>query len=326
MMSFKNYLKESVFNPLKHNDLTKNPARIEVFLQKIKDGEPFMTTKGMFVVDKKHYDDLKTAMPGKGLRTILSGKLDNKIARLTYPGDFLKTAEFGGKGKGSGVAAEDAELRSFTNKLNDILAKEGGAIKLDIGGRTVECAGIISTPNPGGRDPKSDFSIVNSKGDQVAWISHKAGTKASSFQQYGGLSDKVFSTNKEVKKFMEDVKKIVGDEGMKSGQSFKRKCKNKDVICKSVYGTQFTGAKGNRGINNVDEFHLGTMKLAKKGRKYTITSLHKGLNGDIPDGDFACIYFIRYNRRRGTAAGVTVENSRVGIFAAAKAVSTTKEI
>lgn len=324
MISFKRFLMEN-FIQLKHVDLTKRGgARVSVFLQKVQDGDAFTTTKGAVVLDKSQYNSLKDAMYEKGFSATLKGKLGRKLIQVKYPHDFLKTPEFGGKGAGAGVAAENAELRLFTRELENVFAREKERlIKLRIGGRTVMCTGIISTPNPGGRDPKADFSIVGEDGKtQVAWISHKAGRTASDFQQYGGLSDNVFKTNDEVKKFMQDVAKEAPD-GLQSGQSFMRVAKDARVINQSIYGTGYGGA---RGINNVDEFHQGNMRLKKSGSIYKITSTHEGKNGDKLDGDYTPIYYIRYDARPANAAGVQVKNGRVGVFPRKKAASTVKEI
>ena len=88
-------------------------------------------------------------------------------------------------------------------------------------------------------------------GDQVAWISHKAGSKSSDFQQYGGLTDKgtggVFQRNKQVLAFVEKIKELY-PEGMKSGNSVFRKIKmngdGKDIALRSIYGIDYGKARG----------------------------------------------------------------------------------
>lgn len=325
MLSFRKFLMETQFIQLKHVDLTKRGgARVGVFLQKIKDGDAFTTKKGAVVLDKDQYKELEARMYEKGFSATLSGKMGSRLIQVKYPQDFLKVPEFGGKGAGAGVAAENAELKLFMRKMDDVFEKEGERlINLRIGGRTVKCTGIISTPNPGGRDPKADFSIVGEDGKtQVAWISHKAGRTASDFQQYGGLSDTIFRSDKEVKDFMNDVKKQAPD-GLQRGQSFMRVAEDPKLINRSIYGTEYGRA---RGINNVDEFHQGNMELRKSGNYYTIRSTHMGKNGDKLTGEYAPILYIRYDARPANAGGVQVKNGRVGVFPRKKAASTAKEI
>lgn len=316
---------ETKFNQLKHNDLTKRGgARIEVFLQKIIDGDAFTTTKGAIVLDKDQHKDLKERMYAPGFSSELVGKIGSRRAKVRYPHDFLKTPEFGGKGAGSGVAAEDAALRYFKARLEEVFAKEGERlIKLKIGGRVVYLTDVISTPNPGGRDPKADFSVIGADGEtQVAWISHKAGRTASDFQQYGGLSDAVFQSDPEVKAFMNDVKDMAPD-GLERGQSFMRVAKSAKLINRSIYGVDFGRS---RGINNVDEFHQGNMNLVKSGGSYVIKSTHMGKNGDELSGDYSPILYIRYDARPANAGGVSVKNGRVGIFPKKKAARTAIEL
>lgn len=329
MKGFKQFIREKYVD-LKHSDLTKRGgARTQVFIQKVKDSEPFMTKKGAVVLDKKQLPDIKKGMETRGYSDDLTGKTTTtkKPTRVKYSKEFLKTPEFGGKGAGAGTAAEDAHLKMFIKELDAVFVKENQPIiKLRINGRTVECAGIISTPQRGRRAPKSDFSIIDSQQKEVAFISHKAGKKPSDFQQYGGLSDKAFANNKEVIKFVKDLKKEF-PEGLKSGQSAFRFVKNKDIINMSVYGLDVGTTPG---IDNVDEFHQGPMLLKKLAgdATYEITSTHKGTNGSNVEGDgYAAIYYARYTGDRGAnVAGEFIDNARIGVFPRANAAKTAKEI
>lgn len=329
MLRFKQYLREKYVD-LKHSDLTKRGgARTQVFIQKVKDSEPFMTKKGAVVLDKKQLPDIEKGMQTRGYSDDLTGKTtkDKKSTRVKYSKEFLKTPEFGGKGAGAGTAAEDAHLKMFIKELDKVFVKENQPIiKLKINGRTVECAGIISTPQRGRRAPKSDFSIIDSQQNEVAFISHKAGKKPSDFQQYGGLSDKAFADNKEVIKFIKDLKKEF-PEGLKSGQSAFRFVKDKKIINMSVYGLDVGKAPG---IDNVDEFHQGPMLLRKLpgDATYEITSTHKGTSGSNVEGDgYAAIYYARYTGDRGArVAGEFIDNARIGVFPRANAAKTAKEI
>ena len=329
MLSFKQFLNE-LYVDLKHSDLTKRGgARTQVFVQKVKDGEPFLTKKGAVVLDRGHLDDIEKGMEKRGYRDTFAGT-DTKTkrpVRVNYSKEFLKTPEFGGKGAGAGTAAEDAYLKNFTKVLEKVFATENQPIiSLQINGRTVECAGIISTPQKGRRAPKSDFSIVSATGEEVAWLSHKAGTKPSQFQQYGGLSDSAFSENPEVKQFVMDLKKLYPN-GLERGNSAYRPCTDIAIINMSVYGTAYGGVPA---AENVDEFHQGTLKLKKLAGNatYEITSSHKGSNGSILNsGGYEPIYYARYTGDRGArVAGEFIENARIGVFPSAKAAKTSKLI
>lgn len=317
-----------MYNPLQHNDLIKRgPDRLDNFIYMIKEGKMFLTKMGLAKIDPiKDLKALREAMLKSGYSNKFPAKKENgqKVV-LQYPKDFLKTPEFGGKGAGSGTAAEDRHLTIFRKELQAILDKEKALfIELQIGGRVVKCSDIISTPKGlSRRDPKADFIILDYDGNHVGFISHKDGTLPTHFQQYGGLSDDAFNIP-EVKKFIQDLAKFYPS-GLVSGVSVKRKVTSQDVIMKSIYGVEYGGKPG---IQNVDEFHQGTMSLIKTGKVYTITSSHKGLNGDkISAKGYEPIYYARYTSDRGAnIAGMFIGKARVGVFPAAKAAATAIEI
>lgn len=304
---------------LKHNDLRKDQSRSDMFLSKIKSEEEFLTTKGLVKIDKKEYDEFVTGMTTSGF----SKKVKTNKGFIQYPHQFYKTGEFGGRGKGSGVAAENAALKIAQANLEKVLSKEKDPyITLKIGKRTVQCTDIISTPNPGGRDPKSDFAILDLKRNMVAHISHKAGRNASGFQQYGGVTD--LPNESEIENFVKDVLKIKPN-GLEGGDTFYRKLKSNKIANKSIYGVDYGSSKVT--INNVDEFHQGTMNFVKRGNSYIITSLHKGKSGDVPrNNPYEPILVARYNRRAGRYGSLNLPNSRIGIFPMAKVSRNAKEI
>ena len=323
MLRFKSFLLEydmsSNWKVLGHSDLLKYGGdRLETFFLKIKDGEEFLTTKGLVKINKSEYDTLKMEMPSKGFSKTIS---TNK-GPVKYPKDFYKTPEFGGKGKGAGTAAEDRYLNNFIKELDRVMEEENQpVITLIMGGRKVECAGIISTTQTGRRAPKSDFTIFDSKGTGVAWISHKAGKTGKDFQQYGGLTDPIYNNISDVQKFAADVIKAY-PEGLTSGQTFYRSIKDPKVIGISVYGLEY-GSKA-RSKENVDEFHQGNMTLSKRGPGlYEIKSAHKGMNGDIPKGSWEAKYVARYTNN---VKYLGIKNARVGIFPNDKIPGTAEEI
>lgn len=339
MLRFKTFLREfkmkNPFNPLKITDLRKDENRVLMFIKKIKEKEPFATDgKGDVTIPMSELDAVNKFMkaddgkfPARGSSMVVN----TSGGKLKIPGSFLKTGDFGGRGAGSGTNAETMAMNHFNDGLNKILQREGvPQIKLRLNGRTVMCAAMVKTEGKyGGYEPKSDMTIVDDKGKPVAFISHKAGSTAKHYQQYGGLSDKALPTkyrnNRDIKKFMQDVAKERPD-GLRSGDSFYRPIKDKNLIAMMMYGPEY--GKGPT-ISNVDEFHLGNMILKGKGEgPYTITSNHKGTNGEIPKGQFEAVLFIRFQARRGDArsAGETVKNARVGVFPLAKISSTTKRI
>lgn len=340
MKSFKEYIVETdlkmttLFNPLSIGELRKDEKRVLTFIKKVREGELFATVRHGEVTIKKTQlvsvtrfmqADGKFPAPRTTLNVITSG------GTLTIPNDFLKTGEFGGRGVGSGTSAETLAMNNFNEHLGKILQKEGLAkIKIKINGRVVECATMGKTEGKfAGREPKSDMSILNLKGLPVAYISHKAGSSAKDYQQYGGVSEDAlpakYKGNEFIKRFMVAVNAL-RPTGLKSGDSFYRTITDPELVKVLMYGPCFGGKPS---INNVDEFHLGNMTLKGKGSgPYEIISSHKGTNGDMPDGQFEAVLLIRFQGTRGAAraAGEVVKNARVGIFPIAKISRTTKKI
>tara|TARA_R110000744_G_scaffold76051_3_gene150914 strand:- start:1998 stop:3011 length:1014 start_codon:yes stop_codon:yes gene_type:complete len=337
MLRFITYFREAVemknpFNPLKITDLVKDENRVLTFIKKVEQGEPFITVKrGDFIIPRKFADEVKSFMTAgeKGKFPVKGSSM--VVAGLKIPSDFLKTGEFGGRGQGSGTNAEVQAMNYFNDNLNKILKQESVPyITLKINGRKVECMTMVqSTGKYKGAEPKSDFSILDHKMNPVAFISHKAGTSAKSYQQYGGVSKQAlpskYENHPEIKKFMQDVKKLQ-PKGLESGQSFYRSIKDNNLIGLMKYGPEY-GSK--TSIHNVDEFHLGNMNLIGRGQgPYTIKAVESGTNGKMPKGQSEAVLFIRYQARRGDAraAGEVVPNARVGVFPLAKTSRTSKKI
>lgn len=301
---------------LQHGDLRKyGGERLDRFLEKIKNGESFITKKGEVVISKSEYARLLPIMNERGFNTtIKAGSIT-----LKYPADFYKTPEFGGRGIGSGTRTEKFALTKFKDHLDETLINnKTNAIKLLIGGRYVECASVIPTSNKGyGKAPKSDFTIIDLNKKEVAWISHKNGKSAKDFQQYGGLTSPKFNNVVELNYFLNSV-----PNQFTSGMSYNMKVTDKSVILMSVYGLEYS-IGGKRSAQNVDEFHQGEMKLKKIGNAFEIVSSHKGINGEVPTGGYACYYLGRYGSKENNKG---IKNCRLGVFPMDKVPRSSKEI
>ena len=280
------------YRPLTPSELLKpgREGRIDTFFDKIKAGEEFLLTNGKLIKLKKDLDLETLAMSAYKAR-------DNKaLGALKFTSttgtqykfaDFAKSAEFGGKGGGSGTVAEDAALADVKKKLTALLEEEKTPyVKVKIGKEVVHMAEIISTPGT----PKSDFHVLDEKGNEVAWISHKKGRKANDFQQYGGMPE--IGDEAEVRKFAEDVKKILGGKRLPMKTAFARPVTAKSVIMKSLYGKEYKASKAS-GRQNINVLYQGPMSFTKAGGNYKITSNHTVVHGEVPDGDYECYYYCR---------------------------------
>ena len=309
------------FVSLKNTDFNKDENRGNNFLKKIKEGSKFSTVaKGDVTIPKIMHDEVMVflqAVDGKYPERGTSMMIQTSNGKLKIPHDFLKTGEFGGRGEGSGTDAETAAMNDFNDKLNKLLKSlNKSSVRVMINRRIVECAQMVKTEGKyNGKEPKSDMTIIDAHNKPVAYISHKAGSSAKDFQQYGGVSNMALPTryhnNPEIKSFMEGVLRE-RPEGLASGDQFYKEVKDASLVKIMMYGPKY--ASNTPGISNVDEFHLGNMSLqGAKGATYKIVSSHKGTNGDMPRGDYAATFIVRAQFRRSpaVAAGVTVENARI---------------
>lgn len=301
-----------MFKVLSHNDLTKRGGeRLTTFVNMINDGKHFITEKGLVVLDKTQTvngikvdtHQLLALMHKSGFSAEFTGVTDkNQKVKVTYPKQFFKSTEFGGKGIGSGTTAEDAALTSFRKVLEEVMATTGEPyVPIKINGRVVNAVGVESTPGT----PKSDFHVLDASGKEALWISHKDGSSAKDFQQWGGLTelDKKFPNHREIKKFIDDVLEKSGGE-LTGEASYARPIKDQALILCAVYGVDY--ATKRPGRQNVDVLLQGPVKLKKVGNYYEFTSNHTTYNGEIPTGDYSAQFFVR----KGDRSNFGIKNGR----------------
>jgi len=293
---------------LTHNDLRKRGGgRLTTFLDMIKDGDEFLTTKGIVKIDKAEYDRLSKEMDVSGYSTQIQAIGGQ---RLAYPADFFKTPEFGGKGAGSGTSAEDAELRSLNKQFEKIKEQDGvQEITLIVGKRQYKVASADSTPGT----PKSDFHLLDSMGNEVVWISHKDGRRAKDVQQWGGISkakEPAIFSHPETQKFIDDLKREYPN-GLPRATTLMRKIKDTKLKNLSVYGNQFGQVLGRQ---NVSILLQGPVKLVKKGNSFALNANRVHVNGDTLTGDYEPVFAAIYKGDRSDAG---VKGTRIVIMSKA---------
>ena len=310
MITFKGFITEMA--SLSPKEMVKYKWRIEVFLRKYKSKDKkertFELAKGGGKVTFK-YEPKVAAVVSKGnqatLRNVRLSGDDGKTYRISALG---KTAEFGGKGAGSGTAKEDAELASLRKQLNDIRTKTAmGYVPIKVGKKIYNVAATETTPGV----PKSDFHLIDVDGKECVWISHKDGKAPKDFQQWGGISKRSEPTihnHKEVQAFINDLKTQYPD-GLPRATSLYRKIKDKKLKNLSVYGNQYGKALGRQ---NTSILIQGPVKLVKKGRAYEFQSNHIHYNGDkVDDLGFEPVLSAIYKGDRSDAG---VKGTRIVIM------------
>tara|TARA_S200002703_G_C3760022_1_gene233930 strand:+ start:59 stop:1018 length:960 start_codon:yes stop_codon:yes gene_type:complete len=225
-----------------------------------------------------------------------------------------------GKGKGFGVRDEATVLNSISNQIQDILGTEGKdffTIKID--NKKYKVNGIETTPGT----PKSDFHLTFN-GEPVVFISHKKGTTAKHYQQYGGTSLKsgeIIHNHPEVKSFIQKIAKLF-PEGMPPGSSVYRPIDDTNLKMLAIYGPDYGKEFG---YDNVTLLLQGNVKLNKTGNNlYEFEASHISFNGEAPEGDYDAVLYGRYNPSRGGNHGIKALRS--SIMPLAKLSSKTQKI
>lgn len=282
------------------SELRKRPGRIETLVSKLIDGSAFETSGSKkfvansiriydknalvltFTPQKKNDAQFKSAIQYLSNKAsssqkifISNGKKEESISSL------VKNHEFGGKGAGGSLQAEEAAIKQTREAIEEAIEENGGPIKVKCGKKTYD--NIVGVEKTNGT-PKSDFHLVDSTGKAVIWISHKDGSKAKDFQQWGGISEKKepkINKHKETQKFIADLKRVYPD-GLPPATTLYRHIKDDDLKMLSVYGNEFGGKTGEQ---NVTVLLQGDVSLKKSSSHYLLHSNHVHYNGDSVDGD-----------------------------------------
>ena len=294
---------------LSAKELRKYSWRADTFIRKINDAELFEVTgnkKVKILAPQKTLDILKSGSDTE-LRDLRLADIDGNIYKLT---DFVKNKDFGGRGEGSGTAKEDRALSSLRDQINKAKSDEGRAtIKIQIGSKTYDVFDVVTTPGT----PKSDFHLIDIDGKSVAWISHKDGSTAKDFQQWGGLSaskEPKLSSHSESTKFIDDLKaycKAKGLTGLPRATTVARKISDKNLKMLSVYGNAYGG---NYNTQNVTLMLQGDVVLNKTNGTYNITAKHTHLNGEDMTGDYEPVFMAIY---KGDRSDYNVTGTRIVI-------------
>ena len=289
---------------LTKKDLIKDNKRLANFIRKYETGQLFVALGGDKPTIKLKKDDEVLANLKQGIIPDKFATHDGRVVRLT---SLEKTSEFGGKGAGFSTRDEDAALGS----IGEMFAKLKGdkaEIQQDIGGRIVNVAKFVTTPGT----PKSDFHAVDASGNEVAWISHKKGSRAKDFGQWGGMSDRemktVYERFPEAKEEILAFAKTVID--MTDGQipratTYAREIKNGILRGIAIYGIGF---KGEPSKQNVDLVLQGDPVF--KGNKLVSTGPHHS-NGERVEGEFEPVLMAMY---KGDRDNFGVKGARFSVY------------
>lgn len=181
--------------------------------------------------------------------------------------------------------------------------------------------------------PKADFAFVDKGGTQIYFISHKDGTTAGDFQQYGGLTD-VYGPawdmlSPTIAKKIQKVTRTT-DFSNTDIPSVKKDLKNTgpegQIKKLAVYGRDYNTRE--QGIQNVSAMIQGEITFTPSPGQpgtYDLHAAHILLNGEAPDGPYDPAIVLRYTGgRKADVDGTTFTNAR-GLIAP-KALATSKTV
>jgi hypothetical protein len=280
-------------------ELVKYNWRIEVFLKKFGNEEPFdfVTGPKKKLVYSSQFAKLikqKDVEKLQGNVLLARNKKVYPIAALKMTTDFLETKGFGVEGK---------EIRSTNDQLNDIKEKLAAAVvPLGVGTEKYEISLLQKTQG----QPKSDFHFIDQMGKERVWISHKDGKKVTDFQQWSGITEPGIIEHKEIKDFIDAVKAMF-PLGIENGVTVARHIHDKRLQKKAVYGVNYGGPFGKQNVTLIVQ---GPIDITKNGNFYRVCSNHVHLNGDDIIGDFTPILMATY---KGDRAQFGVKGARFTI-------------
>jgi len=282
--------------------------RIVLFLKKYQNREEFVlmgNKKVTLVYDKKVADQLKAK---RNLASLVFTSTDGQKLKLS---NFQKTPEFGGKAE-STTRIEEAEIISIRKQMSEIRQQTGEpCVPIKIGNKVYQCCNIEKTAGT----PKSDFHFLDINGKPIVWLSHKDGSKASDFQQWGGVSKIVPNVHNhpETKEFYKDVIESF-PEGFPPKTNVVKEIGDPLLKKKAVYGDDYRPGSTRFGENNVTMILQGPVTLKKVGNGqnvyYKIEANHANKNGETMKGDYEPIFDGSYRQGRGQP----VNNARLGIW------------
>lgn len=292
---------------LSRRALLKQPARLENFVQRYSQQKPFVkqgdTEPSIYL---EYTQEVLDQLNQQQIPTEFTDSQGN-IVRLS---ELQKTPEFGGKYRGCSTIAEDIALTSLQNQLDSIKSYEYEDVELTVGDETINACSVVSTPGT----PKSDFHFVDSRNNEVAWVSHKDGYSASCFGQWGGISSRELESvyqdfpevYDEVTSFIEDVRDFVGNE-MPRATTIARPISSSQLKMVSVYGKAYGNDLGRQNVTAVIQ---GAVKI-KNGQLVGTSCSHS--NAEELDREYEPMLMAMY---KGDRDQFGIKGARFSIYPA----------
>lgn len=235
------------------------------------------------------------------------------------------------------------EIDNLSDKLSDKLSDDEGVV-LKIAGQDYIVFFATLAKQTG--SPKADITLNGWKtkdyskldpkiriGEKhpVVWISHKKGTSANDFQNWGGISERnerKIASKKATKEFVEKITETLAENPAKQGDLYTMEISDIEIKYLSVFGRDWKRGSLNYGPNNVNVVIQGNVDLVFTGQYdhylnrpiYKIKASHVienfGTVGsfypfDNKTSDYNAVFAMRYASDRSNAK---LPNARLGIY------------
>lgn len=187
-------------------------------------------------------------------------------------------------------AGEADFINTFNKELDEIVTKNNlTGLELQIGNKTF--SNVVGVNKVAGT-VKADLAFVSLQGGklvEVAWCSHKMGSYATDFGQWGGTTHFSKGTFNQLDEFVEYMKQVVGvdklyDLSKMGPTTMAMDIDDVNLEMQSVYGKFYGRALG---PSNCTAVLQGDPSITKIGSKYKLTmSSHLYNNGDRMTGQY----------------------------------------
>jgi len=281
-----------------------------VFLRKYKAKEPFELSDRKKVV----FEILPTIIEAienqsKSIDDLILLSTDCKSSYMFK--SILLNTEFIGKDIYYRVSNEDKVIESLNKQIDKAKETEGySSIKIKIKGKIYEVSAVKSTPRSNPPNAKSDFHLIDIDGKEIVWISHKSGSKANDFHQWGGISlreEEIIAKQLETKTFIENIK-LLYPNGLPPNTTVYENIVNKKLQLLAMYGKDYGKSMGR---NNVSLIIQGDIVLINSNGIYEIKANHIYYNGDLAIYEYQPVLMATH--KGGDRSDYGIPNTRLNI-------------
>jgi hypothetical protein len=238
------------------------------------------------------------------------GKIDPHLSKSSIGGIVVGNVKIILKplGKTSGLDVESAAIDALDKAIESAKIIAGGPINVKLNTKIVKnVVGVRKTTGT----PKSDFHLVDDRGDAVAHISHKKGSSPKDFQQWGGVTEAKIASHPEVIAFEKEINELYPGGRIPNGESAFMKIKSLKLKRMSVYGVNYDSP--GTDVNRVDVLMQGVPDLKKISKKlYSLTaSGNVHYLNDPLSGGYNPVLAVIY---KGDRSQMGLKGARVSIY------------